>query len=186
MEPKELAPSVGRPLRGDNHDNLQTIYRCCWITPARNCSTTCRKSGRRWTTASTSTTTERAAVRKFLARLENGDPTEIQADYVQTFDLTPEHSLHLTHHLFGDDKNRGPALIDLSELYKDYGVEVASNELPDYLPLILEFVGLPGGKRSTELFSAMPSRCLPCWRPTWKKPIAPMHRWCALSKTGRP
>lgn len=82
---------------------------------------------------------ERAVVQKTLARLENGDLTEIQADYVQTFDLTPQHSLHLTHHLFGDDKNRGPALIDLSELYKDYGVEVATNELPDYLPLILEF-----------------------------------------------
>lgn len=83
---------------------------------------------------------ERAALRKFLARLDNGDLTEIQAEYVQTFDLTPQHSLHLTHHLFGDDKNRGPALIDLSELYKDHGVEVATNELPDYLPLILEFV----------------------------------------------
>lgn len=83
---------------------------------------------------------ERAALRKFLARLEDEDITEIQADYVQTFDLTPQHSLHLTHHLFGDDKNRGPALIDLTELYKDYGVEVATNELPDYLPLVLEFV----------------------------------------------
>lgn len=82
---------------------------------------------------------ERADLRKFLAWLESADAMEIQAEYVQTFDLTPEHSLHLTHHLFGDDKNRGPALIDLSELYKDYGVEVASNELPDYLPLILEF-----------------------------------------------
>ena len=82
---------------------------------------------------------ERAVIQKYLARLENSDLMEIQADYVQTFDLTPQHSLHLTHHLFGDDKNRGPALIDLSELYKDHGVEVASNELPDYLPLILEF-----------------------------------------------
>lgn len=42
--------------------------------------------------------------------------------------------------MFGDDKNRGPALIDLGELYKEYGMEVASNELPDYLPIILEFV----------------------------------------------
>lgn len=87
---------------------------------------------------------ERVVLRKFLARLENarldeGGLTEIQADYVQTFDLTPQHSLHLTHHLFGDDKNRGPALIDLSELYKDHGVTIAANELPDYLPLILEF-----------------------------------------------
>ncbi|MCX4187536.1 nitrate reductase molybdenum cofactor assembly chaperone [Methylophaga sp. OBS4] len=65
--------------------------------------------------------------------------TELQEDYVQTFDMTAEHSLHLSHHLFGDDKNRGPALIDLGELYKDYGVEVVTNELPDYLPLTLEF-----------------------------------------------
>lgn len=82
---------------------------------------------------------EQTVLRQFLARLEAGDLTDIQADYVQTFDLTPEHSLHLTHHLFGEDKNRGPALIDLSEMYKEYGIEVAGNELPDYLPLILEF-----------------------------------------------
>lgn len=82
---------------------------------------------------------ERAAVRRFLAHLQTTALTELQADYVKTFDLTAEHSLHLTHHLFGDDKNRGPALIDLGELYKDYGVEVVTNELPDYLPLILEF-----------------------------------------------
>lgn len=82
---------------------------------------------------------ERAAVLKVLQYLGSTSLTELQERYVQTFDLTAEHSLHLTHHLFGDDKNRGPALIDLGELYKDYGVEVLTNELPDYLPLILEF-----------------------------------------------
>lgn len=84
---------------------------------------------------------EREVLRKFLDHLANTPLTELQAAYVKTFDLTPEHSLHLTHHLFGDDndRNRGPALIDLGELYKDYGVEVVTNELPDYLPLILEF-----------------------------------------------
>lgn len=84
---------------------------------------------------------EKEAIRKFLVHLDSKDLTAWQAEYVQTFDLTPEHSLHLTHHLFGDDndKNRGPALIDLGELYKDYGVKVMTNELPDYLPLVLEF-----------------------------------------------
>src|SRR5512135_1060346 len=81
---------------------------------------------------------DRAALARFLQWMADTDTTELQAGYVQTFDLTPEHSLHLTHHLFGDDKNRGPALIDLSEFYKSYGVEVATNELPDYLPLVLE------------------------------------------------
>ncbi len=82
---------------------------------------------------------EREAIQRFLSHLKETPLTESQADYVQTFDMVPEHSLHLTHHLFGDDKNRGPALVDLGEMYKDYGIEVVTNELPDYLPLILEF-----------------------------------------------
>ncbi len=82
---------------------------------------------------------EREALQGFLLYLTSATLTELQADYVKTFDMVAEHSLHLTHHLFGDDKNRGPALIDLGELYKDYGVEVVANELPDYLPLVLEF-----------------------------------------------
>jgi len=98
---------------------------------------------------------EREALMCFIAHLQTRTLTELQADYVQTFDLTAEHSLHLTHHLFGDDKNRGPALIDLGELYKDYGVEVTGNELPDYLPLVLEFAAyLDDGEASVFLSDA--------------------------------
>jgi nitrate reductase delta subunit len=91
--------------------------------------------------------TEWVVLERFMRHLADQDLTESQAAYVQTFDLTPEHALHLTHHLFGDDKNRGPALIDLTEYYKQYGLEIAanegaSNELPDYLPLVLEFASL--------------------------------------------
>lgn len=84
---------------------------------------------------------ERAALLKFLDHLVSKPVIEVQAEYVNTFDRTPEHSLHLTHHLFGDesDRNRGPALIDLSEMFKEYGVKTVTNELPDYLPLLLEF-----------------------------------------------
>jgi nitrate reductase delta subunit len=89
-------------------------------------------------------TSEKDALRKFVDHLAQEPLTELQASYVKTFDLTPEHSLHLTHHLFGDDndRNRGPALIDLGELYKDYGIETTTNELPDYLPLVLEFAAM--------------------------------------------
>lgn len=99
--------------------------------------------------------TEKEALRKLLDHLANTPLTELQANYVKTFDLTPEHSLHLTHHLFGDDndKNRGPALIDLGELYKDYGVKVMTNELPDYLPLILEFVAFLEDDEATAFLS---------------------------------
>jgi len=93
--------------------------------------------------------TERDAMQSFINHLQSMPITELQADYVKTFDMVPEHSLHLTHHLFGDDKNRGPALIDLGELYKDYGVEVVTNELPDYLPLILEFTAYMDDSEAT-------------------------------------
>jgi nitrate reductase delta subunit len=84
---------------------------------------------------------EKVAMRKLLDHLTSMSLTEMQTEYVKTFDLTPEHSLHLTHHLFGEDsdRDRGPALIDLSEMFKEYGVKTVTNELPDYLPLILEF-----------------------------------------------
>jgi len=82
---------------------------------------------------------ERRVLTEFIDYLDSLGQTELQAAYVMTFDMVPEHALHLTHHLFGDDKNRGPALIDLTEFYKEYGLELAANELPDFLPLVLEF-----------------------------------------------
>lgn len=82
---------------------------------------------------------ERSTLKRFMQWLDAQDVTELQAGYVKTFDMTPEHSLHLTHHLFGDDRGRGPALIDLTEYYRGYGLEADAKELPDYLPLVLEF-----------------------------------------------
>ena len=84
-------------------------------------------------------TEHRAALENFLQHMESNALTKLQEEYVQTFDLTPEHSLHLTHHLFGDDRGRGPALIDLVEYYKEYGLQADEKELPDYLPMLLEF-----------------------------------------------
>lgn len=83
---------------------------------------------------------------RFFKHLQGLSARDAQAAYVLTFDFAPEHSLHLTHHLFGDDKNRGPALIDLGEFYREFGFEIrqaandeGSNEIPDFLPLMLEF-----------------------------------------------
>ena len=82
---------------------------------------------------------EQSALKGFLDYIEQTDVLEIQRVYVETFDLKAQHSLHLTHHLLGDDKNRGPALIDLGEYYKAWGLDAIEGELPDYLPLMLEF-----------------------------------------------
>lgn len=83
---------------------------------------------------------EREVIAELVAWMKLHDLIGIQEVYVQTFDTTPEHDLHLTHHLFGDDRGRGPALVELAEHYKGAGLEVAPGEIPDYLPLILEYI----------------------------------------------
>lgn len=83
---------------------------------------------------------EHAAIGEFVDGLLALEATDAKSRYVQTFDMVPEHSLHLTHHIFGEEKTRGPALIDLSEYLKSYGFKHDEAELPDFLPLILEFV----------------------------------------------
>ncbi|MDH3974375.1 MAG: nitrate reductase molybdenum cofactor assembly chaperone [Deltaproteobacteria bacterium] len=81
------------------------------------------------------------AINDFLDFVESKSLIELEQNYVQTFDSRPETSLHLTHHLFGDDdRGRGPALINLGEHFKKSGLTPAKGELPDYLPLILEFI----------------------------------------------
>jgi nitrate reductase delta subunit len=79
--------------------------------------------------------------------------TRYQASYVDTFDLNSKHSLYLTFHLFDEqDRDRGPALIELSELYKKTGFEIADGELPDYLPLVLEYVSTMEDEESARQF----------------------------------
>lgn len=65
-----------------------------------------------------------------------------QALYVQTFDLTPATSLHLTWHIFGDSPRQGRALAAINEVYRDAGFNPVPGELPDYLPMLLEFMAV--------------------------------------------
>lgn len=83
---------------------------------------------------------EKAVVTELVSWMNSLDLTRLQQAYVDTFDMTPEHDLHLTHHLFGESRERGPAMVEISEHYKAAGLEVSNGELPDFLPLILEYV----------------------------------------------
>jgi len=64
---------------------------------------------------------------------------DVQADYVQEFDLSRRHSLHLTYWTDGDTRRRGEALSAFKEVYRSHGADFDETELPDYLPLVLEF-----------------------------------------------
>lgn len=90
----------------------------------------------------TLTQDERDAVINVLNWMQMTELLSLQEYYVETFDHTPEHSLHLTHHSYGESRDRGPALVDLTEIYKGAGFAANDGELPDYLPLILEYVSM--------------------------------------------
>lgn len=77
----------------------------------------------------------------FIDELKQQQELDLQTKYVELFDQTPSLSLHLFEHILGDSKERGLALSDLSELYQSHGFILQKNELPDYLPVFLEFLG---------------------------------------------
>jgi nitrate reductase delta subunit len=72
--------------------------------------------------------------------LSNSDPLDAEAAYVQLFDRGRATSLHLFEHVHGDSRDRGPAMVDLAQTYDQAGLYLAPGELPDYLPVVLEFV----------------------------------------------
>jgi nitrate reductase delta subunit len=89
----------------------------------------------------------RSRLEPLLAFLESADLLDAQAAYSELFDRSPKLSLHLFEHIHGDSRGRGQAMIDLGQLYIDRGFAMSGNELPDFLPLFLEFAScLPPGE----------------------------------------
>ncbi len=83
------------------------------------------------------------------------DPIELEVDYVQLFDRGRSTSLHLFEHVHGDSRDRGPAMIDLAQTYEQAGLYLAEGELPDYLPVVLEFVSTQPAKEARAFLGEM-------------------------------
>ncbi|QFY12696.1 nitrate reductase molybdenum cofactor assembly chaperone [Nonomuraea phyllanthi] len=82
----------------------------------------------------------------FLARATDLGPGELAAHYVETFDLHRRCCLHLTHYTDDDTRRRGRSLAALRQRYHAAGWELMDDELPDFLPVMLEFAALdPAG-----------------------------------------
>jgi len=64
---------------------------------------------------------------------------DAEADYVQLFDTGRRTSLHLFEHVHGDSRDRGPAMIDLAQTFEAAGLYLAEGEMPDHLPVVLEY-----------------------------------------------
>lgn len=84
----------------------------------------------------------RAALAPFLRELAEGDIYALQERYVDLFDRGRAVSLHLFEHVHGESRDRGQAMADLVALYGEHGLAMADGELPDFLPLFLEFLSL--------------------------------------------
>ncbi len=92
----------------------------------------------------------------FLDYLHNNPVIHLQEEYTATFDLNPATSLNLTYHKWGDARERGSALSDLNYLYHKAGYDSSDDDLPDYLPLILEFLSISA---LTDSFSFLGQYC---------------------------
>lgn len=71
---------------------------------------------------------------------QTGDLIALQEEYVATFDRNPSHSLHLFEHVHGESRDRGQAMVDLMAEYRRHGMQMGGNDLPDFVPLFLEFL----------------------------------------------
>ena len=86
----------------------------------------------------------RQNVLSFLDGRLSQDLLDWQSDYDGLFERGRSVSLHLFEHVHGESRDRGQAMVDLLTQYRQAGLELAANELPDYLPLYLEFVATQG------------------------------------------
>src|SRR5262249_18310487 len=77
---------------------------------------------------------------RLIDEIAAGDLYDLQEPYVLLFDRTRSLSLHLFEHVHGESRDRGQAMIDLKGLYEKNGLAMGANELPDFLPLFLEFL----------------------------------------------
>lgn len=90
------------------------------------------------------------ALRSLINQLKGTDLLELQEDYVDTFDRVRSLSLHLFEHVHGESRDRGQSMVDLAGRYKEQGFSLAASELPDYLPVFLEYLSMLSEEEALE------------------------------------
>lgn len=90
-----------------------------------------------------------------INQLANGDPLDNESQFVELFDRGHATSLHLFEHVHGDSRERGPAMIDLVQTYEKAGMYLSPDEMPDYLPVVLEFVSTQPPKEARAFLGEM-------------------------------
>ena len=95
----------------------------------------------------------RAALQALADRLGQGDLSDLQESYVMLFDRSRTLSLNLFEHVHGESRDRGGAMVSLIETYRAGGFEPATSELPDHLPVLLEFLSTRPGAEAQDILA---------------------------------
>lgn len=88
-----------------------------------------------------------------LQHLATQSSLDVESEYVELFDRGRRTALHLFEHVHGDSRDRGPAMVDLIQTYEKAGLLMGASELPDYLPVVLEFASTQPPQQAQEFLS---------------------------------
>lgn len=89
----------------------------------------------------------------FVDYLRTKQFNDVCSEYVQTFDFNDKTTLYLSYSYLGEQLERGQALVELKELYRDSDLEMKSRELPDFFPIILEYASLVNEEKAKQIFT---------------------------------
>ncbi len=99
------------------------------------------------------TAAARRALRPLAEELSARDIYELEAQFVMLFDRSRTLSLNLFEHVHGESRDRGGAMVSLIETYRDGGFEPATSELPDHLPVLLEYLSTRPAAEAQEILA---------------------------------
>lgn len=124
-------------------------------------------------------------LRPLLEAIETNDLLDLQAAYSELFDRSRSLSLHLFEHVHGDSRERGQAMIDLGQQYMESGFFLEASELPDFVPVFLEYASCLSARDAREMLG-QPAHVFAALAERLDKREAPygavFHALVALSK----
>ncbi|MGH7155207.1 MAG: nitrate reductase molybdenum cofactor assembly chaperone, partial [Acetobacteraceae bacterium] len=83
---------------------------------------------------------DRSALMALIDEIATADQLDAEERYVEVFDRGRATSLNLFEHLHGDSRDRGQAMVELKQMYERAGFGMTTSELPDHLPVLLEYL----------------------------------------------
>lgn len=105
-----------------------------------------------WEVRNLENRTVREKFSQFLTYLEETPLEGLGENYVDTFDLNDKTTLYLTYRIFGENQERGSAFLKLKDEFYVADLPLEDDELPDYLPLILEFAAIARDEFTQKVF----------------------------------